>query len=476
MLNACVLMELSTGLECRSSNHVPSTKRALELELIDAEGIDSQSLLAINSTPHKVHLLFTWIQQLIVESNTKQVFGVQAPILSRCFQELGNGMVSYRQAAKIATIPLPFPYVQATEMLLLSHWFLIPFLMCVWVSSPIWTGILTFVQVAFFWSLNSIATELENPFGEDTNDLPAQAMQREFNQELLLLLRPSTAVTAKLSKKAVLTEMQDLKGPSKLARCSTTMTLGKMGVNDVPHHMRRSSLEGNSISLAGLQECITDMQTRDYVSESGCDSDYMVSRRPTKESNLALVVEAQAQSQVRFADPSGGAGSQQSGSTQSSSAEPEEGLLTAKMAAAPKECNPAGDPSTPGSSARTRQLLAELRCLEASYAPEEKSVEPARWRMASDLAWLPELVTVCEEMRDQLRALQPELVPAHLACLPEALHFGAFSAGGGAASEPVVALDPDLQLRRAAAHRAAARPLDGGCVSLRSCVPQESHW
>jgi len=214
LLSASAYMQLSTG---RSSSEVDQqSKRAFELELIDAEGIDSRSLQWMMSTDDKVELLFHWVQQLIVDNIQKNVFTVQPPILSRCFQELGNAMVSYRHALKIANIPVPFPWVQATEMLLVSHWCLCPFLMCFWIVSPFWTGVLTFVQVSFYWSLNAIAAELENPFGEDVNDLPAQEMQQDLNKHLLLIIHPTTRTPARLSEKAACGELREDDDPQKM--------------------------------------------------------------------------------------------------------------------------------------------------------------------------------------------------------------------------------------------------------------------
>jgi len=194
LLNATVLMELAAG----SGLDKPET-RAFELELIDAEGIDRESLMTINQTHDKVELIFQWIQQLIVESQCHQIFSVAPPVLSRSFQELATGMVRFHEAVKIAKIPFPFPYMQIMEVLLLFHWLITPFLTCMWVRSTFWAGVVTFMQIFFFWSLNAIACELENPFGEDVNDLPIQEMQLTMNRRLLLLLRPSTHRTARLS-------------------------------------------------------------------------------------------------------------------------------------------------------------------------------------------------------------------------------------------------------------------------------------
>jgi len=418
--------------------------------------------------------------------------------------------------------------VQATEMLLVSHWFLIPFLMCVWVTSPIWTGILTFVQVAFFWSLNSIATELENPFGEDTNDLPAQAMQQDFNQELLLLLRPSTSITAKLSHKATLTlnEMQELRENRKMSLGSSsmgrTMTLSKNGVSEPPRHQRRSSLEGNSISLGGLQQCINTLEARNYVSESVCESEYnppintpsggsigMFSRglAPTDSRALSKENELPPVGKVRLggdspqsaeaAEPEGGEHHQR---TSDDGHPGSDETLRLRQSGTPKACRaPAeGLPSCDGSTAPSglRPCAAEQKCAESPLAKAKRQL------LAPELESLPHLLAVCEEMCDQLKAFHPEIVSEHLACLPELvqlarenreparylrhpatgpaagkpLHFGPWGGSAGAETPPGL-LDAELQLRHTTVHRGAGNPLDGGCVSLRSCVSsQQSQW
>mmetsp|Transcript_56515 Transcript_56515/g.157504 ORF Transcript_56515/g.157504 Transcript_56515/m.157504 type:complete len:584 (+) Transcript_56515:74-1825(+) len=237
MLMGAVLMELSVGYE-RKTASMMTTGRAFELELISADGIDKKTLQTINKQVAKPELVFQWIQQLVVDASNKAVFSVAPPVLSRSFQELANGMVQYRRASKIARVPFPFPYVQATELLLVSHWLLTPPLMVLWTLSPLWTGILTFVQVTFFWSLNAIASELENPFGEDVNDLPAAEIQQDFNDRLLLLLHEDTRRLPQLTAAAIRDEIEsprDRTGGTKLDPSSFTSAPPESQIN------RRSS-------------------------------------------------------------------------------------------------------------------------------------------------------------------------------------------------------------------------------------------
>merc|ERR1719433_411846 len=78
------------------------------------------------------------------------------------------------------------------------HWLGTPIILSQWASSAAWAAILAFMQVFFYWSLNLIAVELENPFGKDANDVNASELQEAMNRALVLLLDPSTKRTPRL--------------------------------------------------------------------------------------------------------------------------------------------------------------------------------------------------------------------------------------------------------------------------------------
>mmetsp|Transcript_100610 Transcript_100610/g.305320 ORF Transcript_100610/g.305320 Transcript_100610/m.305320 type:complete len:577 (+) Transcript_100610:3-1733(+) len=197
VLHAVALAEIE---DCNSESI--EDIRAFKMELLNAEGLDPQSLMAIKVSDAKVELVFQWIQQIIVECIETGVMSIPPPLLSRSFNELANGMVAFHEALKITTIPFPFPYAQACHLLLVIHWILVPFIICQWSSRPWWAAILSFIQVLVMWSLNCIAVEIENPFGRDANDLDTEFMQLEMNRHLLLLLQPSTLRTPMLSEQA----------------------------------------------------------------------------------------------------------------------------------------------------------------------------------------------------------------------------------------------------------------------------------
>ncbi|CAK0830093.1 unnamed protein product [Prorocentrum cordatum] len=93
------------------------------------------------------------------------VLTIPAPILSRAFQEIANGMCQFHEAIKIATIPFPFPYAQTCDCLLIMHWLVTPLVVSQWVSAPSWGALFSFIQVFIYWCLNLIAVEIEQPFG-----------------------------------------------------------------------------------------------------------------------------------------------------------------------------------------------------------------------------------------------------------------------------------------------------------------------
>lgn len=278
LLNAVVLVNLNTGFS--SNADIGLSARAFDLELIDAEGLDSESLKVVNQSDEKVELIFQWIQQLIVETQCRGVFSQAPPIVSRAFQELANGMVKYHQCLKIATVPLPFPYMQVMEWMLIIHWCVTPFLTCIWVETPLWAGVLTFLQIFFFWSLNTIAGELENPFGEDVNDLPAEELQLEMNKRLLLLLRPSTQRTPHLSQRVAFDETQDAEKPK-------TMNLGRrhsIGKDGLSMALASHQLTGlaRRINLGSLTESIRDIGKTAYTSEDQNTSESSITFTPLK--------------------------------------------------------------------------------------------------------------------------------------------------------------------------------------------------
>jgi len=102
------------------------------------------------------------------------------PIVGRIFQELSNGCLAFEGAKKVATIPFPFPYAQIVQYLQLAFVLSCPFVVVAFVDELFFQMFFTFLGVFTFTTLNAVASQLEDPFGHDSNDLPMRELHRHF--------------------------------------------------------------------------------------------------------------------------------------------------------------------------------------------------------------------------------------------------------------------------------------------------------
>jgi putative membrane protein len=136
---------------------------------------------------NRVDLVYMWLNGVIVRAMKTGLLNVPPPILSRVFQQTEKAMVEYNQVLEVMTIPFPFPYAQTAYVLLVLMGVSTPFAMCSWTNHPAAAFALTFTGVMCLVSLELIARQLENPFGEDANDLPIDSFQDLINESLMLM-------------------------------------------------------------------------------------------------------------------------------------------------------------------------------------------------------------------------------------------------------------------------------------------------
>lgn len=185
------LVRIASLLHCMALQHVCDVAED-SLEILDMEGFDDESLEYLDTVHDRCDVLVQWLQRLIMQNSRKGVLDAAPPILTRSFQELSRGIVNLNNVRRIKDIPFPYPYHQITVLVLMLHWFLTPFLACMYVNSAVLATILIFVGQTGLWAIIFISNEMDQPFGEDPNDLPMADMQRDFNRSLLSLLHPLT--------------------------------------------------------------------------------------------------------------------------------------------------------------------------------------------------------------------------------------------------------------------------------------------
>jgi len=156
-------------------------------------GVAPAELAQLLLSEDRVGFVFSRMMMLI---NTRRLAGglwVEAPVLSRVYQVLSDGMLGFRQARKIEDVPFPWPYAQMVAFLLLVFSSAFPLLVASQIGSQdnsgtsiIWLPpLLAFLTILAHTGLYKTARMLEDPFVCPPNDLPSVAMQKAFNARLI---------------------------------------------------------------------------------------------------------------------------------------------------------------------------------------------------------------------------------------------------------------------------------------------------
>merc|ERR1719387_2436020 len=142
-------------------------------------------------THQRPDVILQWILRLIVRAGHDATLDVPPPVLSRCYQQMADGIVEINTAKKLTHVPFPFPFAQMITCMLMMHTVLTPFIAASILTSPHWAGLLAFVSNFVFWAINFISAEMEHPFGDDPNDLPLFEFMESFNFSLHTLTEES---------------------------------------------------------------------------------------------------------------------------------------------------------------------------------------------------------------------------------------------------------------------------------------------
>ena len=84
---------------------------------------------------------------------------------------------------RISSTPLPFSYSVLLHRAVYSFCFILPF--SLEASLGIWTPVIVALIAYLFLGLDALSAELEEPFGEQENDLPLDSIVRNIEREML---------------------------------------------------------------------------------------------------------------------------------------------------------------------------------------------------------------------------------------------------------------------------------------------------
>ncbi|GMH35646.1 hypothetical protein BSKO_03514 [Bryopsis sp. KO-2023] len=139
----------------------------------------------------RVHVVNDWIHTLIMERRRAGGLKIPAPILTRMFSIMSQGMEGYENCRKLADTPFPFPYAQLVIALLIMFLVMLPFLFAGFILSDWLSVMLAFISLMTHFALNELAKDMEDPFIYDPNDLPLAKHHYDFNERMLAIARTS---------------------------------------------------------------------------------------------------------------------------------------------------------------------------------------------------------------------------------------------------------------------------------------------
>lgn len=152
--------------------------------------LTKEESIELKATSDKMSLVSMWINESVWRSQRSKLCCVPPPIVSRVFQEMSNGMLAYNQSMKLVMVQFPFPFAQMIALLMTVFCCFGPFTVA-HLSEGSWSMmepngswsvslIVCFVLAWGYFGVNEIAKEIEEPFGDDPNDLPLAEMQMHF--------------------------------------------------------------------------------------------------------------------------------------------------------------------------------------------------------------------------------------------------------------------------------------------------------
>ncbi|CAI5504031.1 unnamed protein product [Closterium sp. Naga37s-1] len=142
--------------------HLEKYWRALPLAVLG--GVNPTECSILEPSRDRVYLVMCWLHRALVARRMAGGISQDAPIVSRIYQVLSDGMLGYENALKIVNTPFPFPFAQCVALLLHINALVIPLLMADWLADPLLASAITLLSVFSFYLLNEVAREIEEPF------------------------------------------------------------------------------------------------------------------------------------------------------------------------------------------------------------------------------------------------------------------------------------------------------------------------
>jgi len=166
----------------------------IALDVIGGDEVDQSYIDFLASTDCPSLVVLHWLENIVMDAHEAGLLRADPPLLARIFQLFSEGMVALKLAAMINEIPVPFPYDQVIQSMLVVQTFLFPVVSSLFIANPVWAAVMNYIVVSAFWQLIYIAREIDHPFGDDPNDLNIAELQADLNSALLTMIKDMAQV------------------------------------------------------------------------------------------------------------------------------------------------------------------------------------------------------------------------------------------------------------------------------------------
>lgn len=167
-----------------------SVSAEIALDVIGGSEVDQTYIDFLASTESPTIVVLGWIEHVVMDANEAGLIRAAPPLLSRAFAMFSSGLISLKHAGRLNEVPIPFPYDQVIQLMMVIQTLVFPVVSSIWISSPAWAAAMCLMVVCTFWQLVYIAREIDHPFGDDANDLDIAVLQKDLNESLLTLMLP----------------------------------------------------------------------------------------------------------------------------------------------------------------------------------------------------------------------------------------------------------------------------------------------
>ena len=125
-----------------------------------------------------------WIIEDLAAALVQKTVVVPAPLWSTISVEISVGRDAYQKAYLIDTVKFPYMFSHFCNFLVFEFVVLCPFAIAYFTRNPLLGTISCIMLTTGYFGLFHTALDLEEPFGQDKNDLPTTAMLREYAHAL----------------------------------------------------------------------------------------------------------------------------------------------------------------------------------------------------------------------------------------------------------------------------------------------------